>query len=197
MSEILRNVIIELQKRLAAEEARVAEAQAAVSKTKSAINVLCEVGDMPPMFENIAPAAAAQSSTGNPGFPAGGPVVAPDQFFGRPTATVVREILEMRRQLGVGPTPLAEIHALMKGGGYEFDTRDEEGQVRGLAISISKNTALFVRLPNGMVGLTDWYGGAKRRAKKDAAPSASPDTAEAEEAVGNGDPVVVYTPGRA
>jgi len=37
--------------------------------------------------------------------------------------------------------------------------------MRGLNVSISKNTALFARLPNNLVGMNDWYGGSKRRAK--------------------------------
>jgi len=159
----IKPLIAELQARLTEEEGKLAEAQAAVLKTKIGINVLCDLGGDPPMF----PDASATSIVSAPSAASAGPVVKPDQYFNRPQATCVREILEQRKRQNpsFGPMSLNEIHSALKAGGYSFDARDDETAKRGLSISIAKNTALFARLPNDLIGLTDWYGGPKRKGK--------------------------------
>ena len=89
--------------------------------------------------------------------------ILPDQFYNKPLATAVREVLEMRKRR---PATSQEIHAALKTGGFAFESRDDENAMRGMAVSISKNTALFARLPNGLIGLNEWYGGGTKRKKQ-------------------------------
>ncbi|WP_304305692.1 hypothetical protein [Pseudacidovorax intermedius] len=81
----------------------------------------------------------------------------PDEFFNRPLAACVKEILEARKAREMGPATAETIFASLKEGGYAFESRDDETAFRGMQISISKNTAAFNRLPNGMIGLAEWY----------------------------------------
>src|SRR5439155_24109889 len=43
-----------------------------------------------------------------------------DQFYGRPLATVAREILEMRQAANLGAASIDEIFDALKSGGYQF-----------------------------------------------------------------------------
>lgn len=81
----------------------------------------------------------------------------PDEFFNRPLAACVKEILEARKAREMGPATAETIFASLKEGGYAFESRDDDTAFRGMQISISKNTAAFNRLPNGMIGLAEWY----------------------------------------
>jgi hypothetical protein len=153
--------IAELQLRLLDEEAKVVAAQAAVTKTKIGINVLCDLAGDPPMYPDVNASPIPTSTISGVGI-----VTKADQYFNRPLATCVREVLEQRKKMNLGPATLAEIHAVLKAGSYAFESRDDENAIRGLGVSVSKNTSLFVRLPNGLVGLAEWYGvSAKRKAK--------------------------------
>src|SRR6266436_3567472 len=88
-----------------------------------------------------------------------------DQFFGRPMATVVREILERRTQK-LGAIPLNDLFELMKAGGFQFENKDEAIAKRSVTITIGKNPA-FVRVPNsGHIGLAECYPGAKEKRPK-------------------------------
>jgi hypothetical protein len=89
---------------------------------------------------------------------AGGPI-RPDQYFGRPMATVVREILERRKAAGQGAISLADLYVAMKAGGFEFPTKDETNAKTGVATSLGKNPA-FIKVPStGFWGLLEWYPG--------------------------------------
>jgi hypothetical protein len=97
---------------------------------------------------------------------AGGPI-RPDQYFGRPMATVVREILERRKAAGQGAISLADLYVAMKAGGFEFPTKDETNAKTGVATSLGKNPA-FIKVPStGFWGLLEWYPGAKRNKNSD------------------------------
>jgi hypothetical protein len=85
-----------------------------------------------------------------------------DQFYGRPLATVAREILEMRFAANLGAASIDEIFDALKSGGYQFEFKDQETAKRGVGISLAKNTTVFHRLPNGYYGLAAWYPNAKK-----------------------------------
>ncbi|HTU68241.1 MAG TPA: hypothetical protein VMF52_20020 [Steroidobacteraceae bacterium] len=158
----IKPLIAELQTRLADEEKAAAAAIATVNKTKTAINVLCDLAGEPPMFTDIGDAPSVSTTPAAPAAPA----IRPDQYYNKPLATCVKAVLAERK--AQGPMSVADIYAVLKAGGYNFETKDPENAQRGLAVSISKNTPLFARLPNGLIGLTEWYGGPKRKGKKDA-----------------------------
>jgi hypothetical protein len=87
-----------------------------------------------------------------------------DQFYGKSLATAIREYLTIRRSANVGPATVTEIHAALLNGGFEFETKEPDNAKRNLRISLTKNTALFHRMPDGAhYGLVEWYPEAKRR----------------------------------
>lgn len=128
----------------------------AVIEAKRFINQLCSFGKMQPMY----PEAEGEDAS------AGGSsvTVRRNAFYGKPLATCVREILEARKRTGHGEATLDEIVGALKVGSYDLDTitKDEDGQRRGVAISLAKNTSTFHRLPNGDFGLLEWYPNVKK-----------------------------------
>lgn len=150
MSESLQKAIEEMQTKL---QSKLNEA----AELKKAINTLCSVMGTPAMYADV----EAESASG-----AIGPT-RPDIYYGKPLATAVKEYLEYRRQ-AVKPEDI--LSALVQGG-FDFDAIEwtEKGRLRNLAISLSKNTTTFRKLPNGMIGLESWYEGTvplKRKTRK-------------------------------
>ena len=137
--------IAELQKKLE-------EAEAQVATLKGAINTLLKVDGKDPLYEDVPKAGAITIAK-----------VKRDQFFGQKLITALREILEMRKAAGDGPTNVNELYATLLDGGYQFGTTDEENAKRGLRISLTKNAHTFLRIPGGggMWGLSKWYPNVK------------------------------------
>lgn len=149
MSDHIRATIADLQIKLGEQEQTVA-------KTKTLINQLCEIAGLAPMY-------APSELAGDGGVSLS---IRSDQFYGQPLATCVRNILEMRKALNQGAATVNEIYAALIEGGFAFETKNEDNAKRGLRISITKNTALFHKLPNGKIGLTEWYPNAKTKRKE-------------------------------
>lgn len=78
-----------------------------------------------------------------------------DQFYGKSPIVAAREYLESR---GRAVTAEEVVDALARGG-FDFDEQGwkKPDRVRSMAISLSKNTAIFHRLPNGTYGLVKFY----------------------------------------
>lgn len=146
-----------VQKTIADLEAKLKAQLSEVQDTKRFINQLCGLAGIAPRYAiEVEPSSGASLS------------IRSDQFYGQPQATCVKDILQMRKTLDKGPATINEIYSALIEGGFAFETRNEENAKRGLRISISKNTALFHKLPNGKIGLKDWYPNAKPgRLKKD------------------------------
>lgn len=139
-------------------EHKLAEQISLVTATKRLINQLCEAAKIPARYPDIDLSHGAGPSL----------AIRSDQFYGQPQASCVREILEMRKALNKGPATINEIYSALVDGGFAFDTKNDENAKRGLRISITKNTALFHKLPNGKIGLLAWYPNAKAgKTKKD------------------------------
>jgi hypothetical protein len=137
--------------------------QKAVAETKKTINNLLHHMDQGPMFDD-AEDAAIQSRT---------LTLRPDQFYGRPLATVAREVLESRGQAMAAP----EMIEVLERGGYDFAAQGwkEKDRLRAFTITLAKNNVAFHRLPNGFFGLPKWYPEAVKqrqaaKAERDAAP---------------------------
>lgn len=114
-----------------------------VLKTKKTINNLLEHIGQPPMFEEVEEKSRANLT------------VRPDQFYGRPLATVAREVLEARAHAMAAQ----EIIDILERGGYDFAAQGwkEKDRLRSFTITLSKNVNAFHRLPNGFFGLAKWY----------------------------------------
>jgi hypothetical protein len=123
-----------------------------VAETKRVINGLCKrIG-----AQALYPDADKSSESGFQ--------IRRDQWYGQSLATAMREYLLMRRAAGHGPATVAEIHDALTSGGFSFETKDSDNAKRGIRISLTKNTALFHRLPGageGVFGLIEWYPEAK------------------------------------
>lgn len=149
----------------AQEKLRAIEDEAA--KVKRFINSAYELeGEQPPypdVEERSRPATA---------------ITRKDQFYGRPLATVAREILEMRQGANLGAASIEEIFDALKAGGFQFEFKDEAVAKRGVGISLAKNTNVFHRLPNGYYGLAAWYPDRARKPKNGEASKAAEAEAE-------------------
>jgi hypothetical protein len=113
-----------------------------VDKKKTA-NDLCRIIQQPPMFDGV--------SASPSGF-----AVRPDEYYGMQALDVIRSILEKRKTANLGAATIAEIHEAMLAGGYQFQTQKAANAKRGLYSLVAVN-AIFHRLPNGRIGLTEWY----------------------------------------
>ncbi len=144
MSEHILRTIADLQ-------AKLREHEAAATKIRGMVNQLCEIAGDPPIYdvEDASIATGANLS------------IRADQFYGQPLATCMRDILEMRRARRQGPASVTDLYNALVQGGFSFDTKNEENAKRGLRVSLTKNTALFHRLPNGLFGLLEWYPNAR------------------------------------
>lgn len=123
-------------------------------KTKEFINQLCEFEGLEPLYKDV----------GSPSTLASGSIRS-DQFYGRPLATVVREILLMRRDAGQSAASVNDIYAKLVEGGYKFDAANEDNAKRSLRISLTKNPA-FHKIPNGDYGLSEWYPTARTKRER-------------------------------
>lgn len=140
----------------------------AVSNTKKFINQLCSFAKMPAMFSDAELQTDSSSAS---------TVIRKNAFYGRPLATCVREYLEARKAASLGEASLDEIMNALKEGSFDLETisKDKDGQKRGVAISLAKNTSVFHRLPNDDWGLLAWYPSVKEKKNKSKSDEAEKD----------------------
>ena len=148
---------------------------------KNSVNMLCRVYGVEPMYE-------VSETNGESGTKAKSIELKlrPDEFFGKPLATAVREVLNSRKASALGPIDPRELFEVLQKGGFAFDQRDDSIAFRVMQISISKNTAAFVRLPNEQIGLVEWYPAAQRSKARAAKQNPSAGTVVAADAGGVG-----------
>jgi hypothetical protein len=163
MSPHIEQSILELQEHLAGLEDQARD-------TKKAVNALCRVAGKPAIYTDLDAEGRIVSAQ-----------IRGDEYYGKPLATVVREILEKRHRLGIGPASVDELYDDMLEGGYQFDGKNPHNAKRSLRISLAKNTSTFHRLPNRKIGLREWYPGLKEAKSKPFA-EAVEELAEEEEA---------------
>src|SRR6185503_11462313 len=138
------------QKVLADIQAKIESHLEEVAKLKKTANMVADIAGQGPIYVD-----AEEDSK------AVGPTRA-DAYYGKPLATAVREYLEFRRQA----VPVEDIQKGLEQGGFDFDSSwPKTSRLRYLAISISKNTTVFHKLPNGMWGLNSWYPDATEKKK--------------------------------
>ena len=144
MSDTIKAAIEELTRKL---EQKMRE----VADLKRAINIMArEAGDSAP-YDDAEPEAARLPRND----------ARPDRFYGKPPTTAAREFLEERQK----PASAEEVLRALEEGAFDFAAQgweNEKLRLRYLAISLSKNSAIFTKLPNGLFGLAKWYPGAKK-----------------------------------
>ncbi|MCB1230459.1 MAG: hypothetical protein KDN19_09350 [Verrucomicrobiae bacterium] len=134
-----------LEKTIRAFKAKLEEAESEVIRIKKSINDMCAIGGAPPMY---ADAQLNPETRGEIGF-------ANDDFYGKPLATCVKQILERNKASGGGAMSVEEIYQILLAGGYHFDGK-EENRKTILRTAMRKNVD-FHKLPNNNYGLRSWY----------------------------------------
>jgi hypothetical protein len=125
------------------------------SEMKRMVNKLCGFAGLPLRYPDPGPESGGGGHHD---------ALKADQFYGKPLATAVREYLEMRGAPsagGRGAATVKDIFSALKAGGFAFDTKNDDNALRGLRISLAKNSVTFHKLPNGQFGLLSWYPSAK------------------------------------
>lgn len=169
MSEHIQKTIQEVQQ-------QVDEMSADLRRKKKMVNDLADLAGLPAVYEIEGDESKGVGT------------IRRDQWYGQPLATAIREYLEMRRVGNQGPATVNEVFDALRTGGYSFDTKDDANAKRGLRISLTKNTAIFHRLPDGKhYGLLDWYPDVKeKKVKSKTDEPAGPDTpADSEDPTSN------------
>jgi len=141
-------------------EAEIKEHEEIILKRRMTINDLCAIAKIPPKYD-LSDAMVATN-----GGASALSTIKPDQFYGKAQATAVREALNILKKAGRAPASVETIYELLLQGGYPFETKARESAIQGLGISIGKNSALFVKLNNGLIGVTDWYDSVPRSRRK-------------------------------
>src|SRR6266478_5040334 len=106
----LKNMDTAIQNAIDKIHAQIGVLEEQIIKKKEAINTLCEMEDEEPLYPDV-----GEVSKGTP------LAFRPDQFFGKPMATAVKEILEQRWSRNLGAISLNELFDVMKSGGFDFD----------------------------------------------------------------------------
>lgn len=166
-------------------EQQIAPIVGQITELRITVNSICKLAGRDPMFADASALSVAAGGTA----PASTELsIKNDMFVGKPLAGAAKTYLDMRykRAGESSPASVDEIHTALVAGGFEFTTRDIENQKRGLAVSLTKNSYSFRRLNNGLYGLVEWYGGAKKATRKngdaEAAPAADAESNEGESA---------------
>ncbi|MDB5173599.1 MAG: hypothetical protein JWN51_2372 [Phycisphaerales bacterium] len=149
MSDQFKAVIETLQ-------GEVQEKEKEVVDLKKMINSLCPKAKLPIIYPDIE--LQSFQSVGQ---------FRNDHFYGQPLASAVREILSARKTAGQGAASVNDIYTVLVGGGFKFETSNEDNAKRGLRISLSKNNITFHKLPNGNWGLREWYPNIKEAKEKE------------------------------
>jgi hypothetical protein len=145
MSEHISQAIADLEEKL-----RPIEEQA--KGLRQAINQLCKVSGLPERYttdDESAPLA-----------------IRSDEFYGQPLSTAVRKYLELRKATGQSAATVAQIYDALAAGGYKFESKNDGYAKRGLRQSLTKNSGIFHKLPNGEYGLLSWYPEAQARRRR-------------------------------
>lgn len=148
-----------IQGTIAHYQSKLREQEKSVLRTKALINELCVEAGIEPLYANLATEDGGGVQL----------AIQADQFYGQAQATCIRQILEMRRALKQGPATVNDLYDALVLGGFAFETKNEENAKRGLRISLTKNSAIFHKLPNGKFGLLEWYPNAKAAKKREGA----------------------------
>jgi len=119
-----------------------------INKVKTTINQLLEVDGRSPMYEESDLQSLSDVSMG----------IRLDEFFGKPLATCVKNILDRRNSMNQVGASIEEIYRNLFDGGFDFENKKEAIAKRNVAITLGKNSA-FQRTPNGIWGMRTWYGG--------------------------------------
>lgn len=131
-------------------KARVRVKEEELNRLKKAVNDMCHAVDLPPAYSDVESSGSITLGS-----------IRSDHFYGQPLSTAIRVYLEMRKASSMGAATVAEIFAVLKSGGFKFETKDDEVAKISVRAVLRKNSSTFHKLPNGEYGLLAWYPNAK------------------------------------
>jgi hypothetical protein len=138
----------------------IGEKETELAELKRMVNFLRSRDGQPPLYQ--------ETEVGG-GSVRGLVTLRPDEYYGKSPITAAREYLEKRGQAAL-PDEIAEA---LERGSFDYKAQGwlaKENWGRNLAISMSKNSGIFHRLPNGYYGLVKWYPELKRKKRAGAVP---------------------------
>ena len=145
--------------------------QQEISELRRMVNFLRGKDGQPPLYPDVDDGAGAGR---------GLVALRPDEYYGKSPITAAREYLERRGQAAL-PEEIAEA---LERGSFDYKAQgwsSKENWGRNLAISMSKNSGIFHRLPNGYYGLVKWYPELKRAKRSASAQEKNGEEETAEE----------------
>jgi hypothetical protein len=162
-----------VEKMIEAAQIKLREQESAVIETKKFINQVCQFSNRPPIYLDTDLQASGQPAVAST-------EIARNAYYGLPLATCVKSMLKSRENLSPREISLNLIMENLKKGCFNLEgiTRDLDGQKRGVAISLAKNTTAFHKLPNGDWGLTEWYPTIRSKKEKSGGGKSSPPPAD-------------------
>jgi hypothetical protein len=147
MSTSIEAAISEIKEKIAAKESE-------ILPLRITVNELCKIAGLPEEYPNLSSSGTA-STTATTTL-----TWRSDQFFGRPLATCVVEYFEARKKVAKeGPATIDEIYDALNAGGFKFEgtSGSEANTKRAIKISLTKNTAQFVKVKDDLFALKKWY----------------------------------------
>ncbi|HML72897.1 MAG TPA: hypothetical protein PKB02_00245 [Anaerohalosphaeraceae bacterium] len=123
-------------------ESQIQQKRGELERLQNAVNSLCQIINVPPKYQISSQDLESQSLT-----------LKGDEYFRKPTATVITCILQDRKTKNMGPATLDEIHQKMLEGGYVFDVKEPKIAV---GTALGKNPK-FTKIGENKWGLTEWY----------------------------------------
>jgi hypothetical protein len=161
MDGALESAIATLQRQLQDKERMANEIRGAVNVLRESINLLRSQAGLPPLFPDDgggggtrtdSKTEALSTSSGQAG------QINSDAFYGKRQATAIREYLEMRRSLGLGPAKPKEIYIALRQGGFQYKAKEEETALVGMRALLRKMNTTFHKVPGtSAYGLRSWY----------------------------------------
>lgn len=151
---------------------KIAGFEAEIARLRIFVNEADKLNGREPRFGDV---YAAQAVVGGGGGGHRGKRWQAGDFFNKPFATAVRQILVARYEAAGAPSPASveEVYDALVQGSFGFETSGQDAQRNSIKISLGKNSAMFVRLPNSdRYGLADWYGKKPKLQRK--SPSVAP-----------------------
>lgn len=132
----------------------------AVQPLRATVNSILSVIGEPPRYQEEGEVIDPSGGTGGSKI---APAIKPDEYFNKPLATAVRMALIYLRSRNQAPASIEAIHDLLITGGFAFPTKSKEAAIQSLSISIGKNSEVFAKVGNGLIGLREWYGAPSTR----------------------------------
>jgi len=144
-------------KSIEAIDEQIAELERQADQHRATVNTLCKLAGIDEKYDlKSMPESGGNNSSKTLS-------VAPDEYFNKPLATCVRHALQLLKRSSRAPASIETIYDILAAGGYDFGTKVREVGMQGMSVSVGKNSTIFVKLPNGLIGLKEWYGTATRR----------------------------------